>query len=282
MSVDDHDSDDGVDTSELQVTGLTPHGEHEAGAYGAHPASRRGARFWRWAPLAVSLIALAALIVSALPATRSLFGALALVFQPSVAATPETIVRSSINVQFDLTPTANLSAQRAPALAEAPATCLGGPPTLSHVGPPRWGAAIGYAPVWLAGMSGAYPTLRLGPQASANAYDWDAPYTQFGWPAPIGVMLKNGFNGPVRLTGWNISTGEVVSFGFVQAGAWGAPLYVSPDYTLDLAKGMIPAGGSDSTGVFWYGYAFLPRAGCYAMTASWQGGSWKAVVSAGR
>lgn len=272
--------DDGAD---LEVTGLRPAGRR------GRDADRGGARrvflkrAWRWGTLAVSLALLSALILSVFPTGGGLLRALQR-FDRASTPTVVSSIQIQISSEFDQTPvpTTVIQTPPTPSLALAPASCAVTAPALTHVGPPQWGAAIGHAPVWLAGMSGAYPTLRLGHEASANAYGWSAPYTQFGWPSPIGLVLKNGFNEPVRLTGWNINTGEVVSFGFVQAGAWGAPLYVSSDYTLDPASGTIPAGGSDPTGVFWYGYAFVPRAGCYVMTASWQGGSWKAIVSAGR
>ncbi len=275
-----NEPDDGFSDDGLEVTDLRS--ECEPG-----PNSRRRARFipdgraWRWGALTVSLALLGALLVSVLPAGGSLLRAL-----PGFSRTSTPTVVSSIQIssEFDQSPlpTTVLRTPPAPALAFAPASCGSPAPDLTHVGPPQWGAAIGHAPVWLAGMSEAYPTLRLGPQASFHAYGWDAPYTQFGWPAPIGLVFGNSFNEPVRLTGWNVATGETVSFGFVQAGAWGAPRYVSSPYTLDPSSETIPAGGSDSTGVFWYGYAFIPRAGCYVIAASWQGGSWKAIVSAGR
>ena len=61
-------------------------------------------------------------------------------------------------------------------------------------------------------------------------------------------------------------------FGFIQAGGFGAPVDVETTYALDPTRPIIPPGGVDSTGVFWYGYAFLPGAGCYTLAASWQGG----------
>jgi hypothetical protein len=271
------------DGADLEVTDLRPAGERGRGA--GQDSSRRVLlkRAWRWGALAVSLALLGALIVSALPAGGDLLRALQRLGR---AATPTATVVSSVQIgaEIDQTsiPTTIIQTPPAPSLAAAPDSCAATAPTLTHVGPPHWGAAIGRAPVWLSNMSGTYPTLRLGSQASANAYGWDAPYTQFGWPAPIGLVLENGFQGPVRLTGWNVNTSEAVSFGFVQAGEWGAPRYISPDYTLNPVSGTIPAGGSDPSGVFWYGYAFVPRAGCYVIAASWPGGSWKATVSSGR
>lgn len=272
------------DGEELEVSDLRPQDARGAGAVRRGPAWRifrilRGQR-WRWAPLVVSLALLAALVLSFAPQGGDLLSALRRASQP----TP-TFVASSIQIVSEPAatplPTTILRTPPAPTLGRAPASCGGPTPVLGHVGPPHWGAAIGKAPVWLARVSGVYPTIHLGPAAQANAYSWDAPYTQLGWPAPIGLDLQGGFQEPVQLSGWNVSDGKPVAFGFIVAGVWGAPHYVSTSYTLDPTNPDLPAGGSDGTGEFWYGYVFLPSAGCYALNASWSGG-WQVMVSAGR
>jgi hypothetical protein len=119
--------------------------------------------------------------------------------------------------------------------------------------------------------------------AVANAYDWRVPYTQYGWPAPIGLILQSDFIGPaVTLSGYDLRTGHPLWFGFVVAGNWGAPEKILPAYVLDLTNPPVPAGGATDRERFWYGYIFLPGAGCYSITASWPGGGWQATVSAGR
>ena len=55
-----------------------------------------------------------------------------------------------------------------------------------------------------------------------------------------------------------------------------------PAYVLDPANPSVPAGGASDNEVFWYGYVFLPGAGCYTISASWPGGGWQALVSAGQ
>ncbi len=270
--------DDDVD---LEVTDLRPVGERgrDADRGGDRRISLK--RAWRWGALAVSLALLGALILSVFPVGGGLLRTLQ---RFGRASTPTVVSSIQISSEIDQTPlpTTVIRTPPAPPLALAPASCAATAPALMHVGPPQWGAAVGQAPVWLAGMSGAYPTLRLGREASANAYDWSAPYTQFGWPAPIGIVLRGSFNQQVRLTSWNVSTGEVASFGLVQAGDWGAPSRVAQTFLLNPSDPVIPAGGEDSTGVFWYGYAFFPQAGCYTLDATWPGGSWQATISAGR
>jgi hypothetical protein len=273
------------DNDELQISDLRPLEPRRPQAASSRLRWLLRVRAWRWAPLIVSLLLLAALAFSFLPQSADLLRALATAgrastLTPLAGSGPMHTLEHTVNPG----PATVLLTPPAPALGWAPARCDTTAPRLTHVGPPQWGVAVGKAPVWLAGMSGAYPTLRLGEEARAYDYSWSAPYTQFGWPAPIGLVLGSGFDfsQSVVLSGWNVTTGEAVSFGFITAGIWGAPDYVAPAYVLDTASGTPPAGGADSTGTFWYGYAFIPRAGYYVLTASWPDGNWKATVSAGR
>src|SRR5262245_30412838 len=71
------------------------------------------------------------------------------------------------------------------------------------------------------------------------------------------------------LSGWDPRTGHPLWFGFIVAGEWGAPAHVAPSFALDLAHPAVPAGGWTETETFWYGYAFLPGAGCYTLAATW-------------
>lgn len=279
---------------ELEVSDLRPVSKRERGAGPRGVLRMLRQWMWRWTPLALSLALLVALAVSALPQAGVLVRSL-----QTFGHSPTPVIVSSIQVnsppgQIIVAPRTVLRTPPAPTLGQAPARCGAAASALTHVGPPSWGAAVGQAPVWLAGTSGDYPTMRLGPAATANAYSWNAPYTQFGWPAPIGLVLKPDFNAPVLLSGWDVHSDRqsVVSFGFVIAGDWGAPSYVSPSYQFYPSNPDLPAGGGDSTGVFWYGYAFFPHAGCYQLLASWPAssgpgsiwpaGSWQAIVSVGR
>jgi hypothetical protein len=225
-----------------------------------------------------------AAVLSALPHVGDMLG---MSKGPAVAskqASPNTWSVSQVEVgSISVTPaaTSDVQGQPAPALGPAPATCGDGqPPAMTHVGPPALNEAIGRAPVWVGGFSGTYPTLALGPDAQKNSFGWDATYTLDGWPAPIILVVQSGFQGSVVLTGWD-TLGRNVQFGLVEAGVWGAPEHVLTAINLNPAQPDIPAGGSDNTGVFWYGYIFLSGAGCYTLNAAWPGGSWSATVSAG-
>jgi hypothetical protein len=146
------------------------------------------------------------------------------------------------------------------------------------------GMAIGTAPVLVGGFAGPPAILPVGPAASArlNFPGWTQPYTRYGWPALIDVILHTGISGPVVLTGRDLQTGYPLWFGLVMPGVAGAPQQVLPALRLDPAHPVIPAGGEE-TGIeeFWFGYAFLPGAGCYTLAALWPEGSWQITFSAG-
>jgi hypothetical protein len=258
---------------EPEITDLRP--RHMRSGSGRIRPPRPAAWPWRRLALGVSLLLLAVLL-SRLPLVHDALGGLAR------ATTSPTASPAATAVVTLATPTALPGG--VPALGPAPARCAGPPPALTHVGPPQADSAVGRTPVWVGGFSGPYATLRLGPAASANAFGWAAPYTQYGWPAPIYLVLQapSVVAGPVTLAGWDPRDGHPLYFGFVQAGVWGAPTQVVPAFTLDPAHPSIPAGGADGTVYFWYGYAFLPGAGCYTLAASWPGGTWQVTVSAGQ
>lgn len=276
---------------ELEVTNLRPRsvsGVPDSGILTSR--LRLSTRAWQRLAIAISLVALVAILLGSQSAIRDPLQQMinaALFPTPTPTATPQPTATPLIPVLA--TPVAPFAmATRlpgvtgVPALDTAPAQCGGKSAMVPSDGPP-WGTkAIGHAPVRLGGFVGTYPTLRLGPEAAAKAYSWRAPYTQYGWPAPIGLVLDSDFTGPVTLTGYDPRTGYPLWFGFIVAGNWGAPEKITPAYVLDPANPPVPAGGATSTEQFWYGYIFLPGAGCYIISASWPGGGWQALVSAGR
>jgi hypothetical protein len=169
------------------------------------------------------------------------------------------------------------------AVAPAPAPCSPKSPVLTEDGNPTLGEAIGKAPVLLGGFSGPYATLPIGPDASGHLNDpgWTGSYTQYGWPALIELIVYTGVSGSVTLSGQDIQTGYPLWFGFVVAGVWGAPQQVTSTYSLNPAQPSIPAGGETGLEDFWYGYVFLPGAGCYTLSATWPSGRWQITISAG-
>ena len=182
-----------------------------------------------------------------------------------------------------LVPTVVLNSSEGHAVGPAPAQCSQESPALTADGNPAMGLAIGTAPVLVGGFVGPYATLPVGSAASArlNFPGWTQPYSRYGWPALIDLILHRSVTGPVTLSGRDAQTGYPLWFGFVMPGVVGAPQQVTLTLPLDPAHTAIPAGGETSGEDFWYGYAFLPGAGCYTLTASWPGGSWQITVSAG-
>jgi len=266
---------------ELEVTDLRPR-RMRSGSGRAYPP-RPDAWPWRRLALGVSLLLLLAVLLGGQPPIRDALRWLARAPASSTAtAEPLPFLTPATTLSARLAgPTAVPGATGVPALGAAPASCAGPPPALTRAGPPQY-RAVGRAPLWVSGFTGSYATLRLGPAASANAFGWAAPYTRYGWPAPILLVLQSGFTEPVTLSGWDLRDGHPLWFGVVEAGVWGPPTRVVTPFTLDPAHLPFDAGGGDGTGAFWYGYAFLPSAGCYALAATWAGGSWQVMVSAGR
>jgi hypothetical protein len=274
--------DVGWDDGDLEVTNLQPRGVNA----GMRTHSSPAAPWWRaLGPVLVLLVT--ALLVGQLSgdALRRLAGVPA---APNATTVVYPLPTGALPSALPPTPAPPLAAPTAlPAVAVvsglglAPAACGAERPTLTPGGPPFWGGAIGRAPVLLGGFIGPYATMPLGPAASGMAYDWAAPYSSYGWPAPIGLILQTGATGPVTLAGWDMRTGYPLWFGFITAGEWGAPRQVLPVFALDPAHPSVPVGGWTDAERFWYGYAFLPGAGCYTLAASWPGGGWQVIVSAG-
>jgi hypothetical protein len=283
MTEDQFDTHCGED--ELEVTDLRTCREHPGGGQARLPSFSR--RPWQRLLLALGLVLLVAVMLAGPLSGRREVPALS-----RATASPTTtdvfIATGTVSSSLPSTPVGSLPAPTplpdpfvARTLGPAPADCSAQPPVLSQDGPPFWGRAIGTDPILLGGFIGPYATIPLGPAASTMAYGWSAPYSPYGWPAPIGLILRSGVSGAVTLSGWDIRTGYPLWFGFIVAGEWGAPHQVTPTFTLDPAHPAVPAGGWTNSERFWYGYAFLPGSGCYTLSASWPGGSWRITVSAG-
>jgi len=146
-----------------------------------------------------------------------------------------------------------------------PTSCVNVAPTAS-VGPLT--GAVGAAPFWIGGFVRSQATILLG---SAKDPQKD-PHVPYGWHGALRWTAQPGFTSKVTVTGANMSGGVPLWF---QASGGTARLAV-----LDpLAAPTQPAGGANwATGNF---LVFVPRGGCYALRATWPGGSWQIIFAAG-
>jgi hypothetical protein len=168
------------------------------------------------------------------------------------------------------------------AQAPAPANCAGKAPSLTVVGALSLGMAVGAAPVWVGGFSSTYPTLVIG--AHDAFFGWIMHYyPPYGWPAPVDLVVSNNASGPVTLTGWDPRDGHALYFTFfAPVSGEPRPVDITPLLVLDPQNPQVPVGDSRTTETFWYGFVFAPHAGCFVLSATWPGGNWQVIISAGR
>ena len=237
-------------------------------------------RAWQRVVVGLSLVLLVTILLANL---LSGGGAVRGLSRTAASPTATQMAGPTQAVSSQLAPTVVPNSSASLAVGPAPARCSQDSPVLTADGNPSVGMAIGKAPVLVGGFVGPSATLLVGPAASArlNFPGWTEPYTRYGWPALIDLILHTGITGPVALLGKDVQTGYPLWFGFVVAGVGGAPQQVAPTLGLDPAHPAIPAGGEAGMEDFWFGYAFLPGAGCYTLDASWPGGSWHVTISAG-
>jgi hypothetical protein len=287
MASGDSESEAHDDDDEMEISDLRPRATHPRSIRVAHPHFMTQSR--RRMAIGLGLVLIVAILLASQPFIRDpLQGLVNATLFPTPLPTATAIPTATPLVAnlptppaFVTMPTALPGVADIPTIESAPASCGGTRPVLSPGGPPFNAQSIGSAPVLLGGFTAPNATLLLGPHAMANSYSWPAPYSRYGWPAPIGLKLQSGFNAPVTLSGRDLRTGYPLWFGFIEAGVWGAPKLITSTYTLDPAHPPVPAGGSTDTETFWYGYVFLPGAGCYTLAAFWPGGGWHFTISAG-
>ncbi len=142
-----------------------------------------------------------------------------------------------------------------------PTSCVNVAPTAS-VGPLT--GAVGAAPFWIGGFVDPQATIRLGIAGD--------PHVPYGWHGALSWTAQPGFTSKVTVSGANMSGGGPLWF---QASGGTAHLAV-----LDpLVAPTQPASSANwATGNF---LVFVPRGGCYALRATWPGGSWQIIFAAG-
>jgi hypothetical protein len=284
----DGSREDSQDELEFSVTALRPSRQRPRADLWRHV--RLDARGWRWVAVAVSLVLALAVILSSVSATHDLLGRSSAVFaspMPSTQSSSGIRVEPGLIIRDEATPTPLPGVSGVPPLGAAPRSCPQDAARPQYVGP-GYGRAIGGPSVWVTGFTGDYPTLSLrgAREGSADPFGWPMHHTQFGWPAPIILVLAHTVEAPVMLSGWDVRDGHPLWFGFASPDAGAPPPYsrtMRTSLTLDPNHPEGSASGISPTDTFWDGYVFLPRAGCYVLVVEKAATftMWTAMFSAG-
>ncbi|HEV8190337.1 MAG TPA: hypothetical protein VGP82_02475 [Ktedonobacterales bacterium] len=281
----DGSREDSQDEREFSVTALRPPRQRPRADVWRHvPLDARG---WRWVAVAVSLVLALAVILSSVSATNAILGRISAVFaapMPSTQRVSGTRGEPGLIILDEATPT---PLPGVPPLGPAPRSCPQKAARPEYAGP-GYGQAIGGPSVWVTGFTGAYPTLSLrgASEGSADPFGWPMHHTQFGWPAPIIIVLAHNVEAPVMLSGWDLRNGHPLWFGFALPDAGAPPPYIRTirtSLTLDPNHLEGSASGISATDTFWDGYVFLPREGCYVLVVDSAATftMWTAMFSAG-
>jgi hypothetical protein len=152
-------------------------------------------------------------------------------------------------------------------LTAAPQNCLYSTP-LSDFASPLYPPGVGSSPAWITGFTGTNAILN---------HLSRAPRPQDGWYAPLLIVSETNFAGDIVLRA------GIASSSF--------PLWFSRQSSSNLVRTVTlhpldPSLSNHTTGDQQWSatlvYLYIPRAGCYYLDASWNGGSWVAYFAAGR
>ena len=150
-------------------------------------------------------------------------------------------------------------------LAPAPTTCPGPKPRLEQV-TPSLGQVMGRKPAWADfGTNPKTGMLRLR----------GAHRTRYGWREKVLWLVAYRRKGVIRLRGHDVMTGTSMRFDVVNSGAG-----VTRVGLLNHGEpGALTGPGEPKQ---FPSHIYFPAAGCYALSASWKGGSWKVVLGLGQ
>lgn len=134
---------------------------------------------------------------------------------------------------------------------------------------PAFGPVIGTSPLWgaLFGAPGHLAHLAV-------LIDTAAPTTPYGWGYKVTWIVRRAFSGRVTLRGTALGSGRPLWFGVAIRRAV-RTLTITARYPSRVGTGSIAWAGIPDE-------VYVPAAGCYALHASWHGGSWTRIVAAGR
>ena len=131
------------------------------------------------------------------------------------------------------------------------------------------GRVIGRKPVW------AGPYGMLDPKSGALQLVAAPPHTRYGWRDKVLWLVASHYTGVIRLRGLSLGSGQPMRFSVELSGRG-----VRTFGLLNHGKpGAVSNPGDPKQ---FPSYIYFPKAGCYAMSASWKHGSWRVVLGLGR
>ena len=165
------------------------------------------------------------------------------------------------------TTTAPAVAKAARRLAALPSTCRG-PRPQQLVSFADYGNLIGSSPIW-AGFYAAFDEQRGGYRVPP-----DAPRSRFGWRIKVLWVVDAAVRGQARVVATTTDTRSPLLFEVGDRDERPASQAV-----LDPASPGVPPTGDY---LEFPTYVYIPRAGCYELSARWQSGRWRLVIGLGR
>lgn len=152
-------------------------------------------------------------------------------------------------------------------LAATPSNCPGPKPHPKQV-TQSVGRVFGRKPVW------AGPYGMLDPKSGALQLVAAPPYTRYGWRDKVLWLVASHYTGVIRLRGHSLSSGRPLRFS-VELSGEGIKTYGL------LNHGRPGAVSNPGEPKQFPSYIYFPKAGCYAISASWRHGRWKVVLGLG-
>ncbi|HEX5440901.1 MAG TPA: hypothetical protein VFW76_08460 [Ktedonobacterales bacterium] len=272
------------DEFELRMETLrAPAGHASAGGAAASPSPpfsprRDRSQATRLALGATTLVVLVAVVAGAFALTRGgssgALGSLSIPLPgsgPTATATPTPSPTP--------TPIPTRVAYPTPTLVQGTPTALGPAPSAASCTPPApaprtlpatFPGAIGASPLWVAGFDGPLATRHIKDPGPGNS--------RYGWEIGIIFAIEPSLTDPVVVRGERLDNREPLWFGYKTP---------SVAVVLDPQQPGLPDYDNYSMGLnedwaAWESTLHIPAAGCYALEATWPGGSWRVTFAAGR